>query len=341
MADEKDKAAVEAKLNEELTKATTPDEIRDVLLAQPRDEKGQFAAKPVAAAPVVVPPPVDPPEVTVFKDTFLIGGKEVEFTGDNPADILKQFKAAQQAYEMAKQPEPKKEEVKPAGPTKEELAALQLKAATGDAEAMSEYMVKSGALDRYLEAKGIKPAEIQQVLQERASEKVAKDWDGAVKDFLADSDWPGGSQNEELLKYKLAELKDEKGQPLAYAPSKASLQKAYEALKEEKMLFAAEEKTTEEKKTIAGVSVGSGTDKGTHSSSAGGPTATKRAPTGSTAFGTSQESGTRRASPTTPQVPTITDDMTPQQIMEAWKQQVVAEGKSPDDALRTTYAGRA
>lgn len=333
MADEKDKAA-EVKLAEDLSKATSSDEIRDVLAAQPRDEKGQFAsAKPAAVAATTTTTAADPAkkddEPTVYKDTFLIGGKEVEFTGDDPTDILKQVKAAQSAYEMAKAPEPKKDEVKP-GPTKEELAALQLKAASGDAEAMSEYFVKSGKLDEWLKAQ----PEIQQVLQERASDKVAKEWDGAVKEFLAESKWPGGTQNEKLLKYKLAELKDEKGQPLAYTPSKASLMKAFEALEAEHMLFPAEEKQTDETKGTQPVTPP------TTTTTTETPVA-KRARTGSTAFGTSQEQSTRRTAPTTPKVPEITDDMTPQQIMQVFKDQATANGQSPDDVLRTTYAGRA
>lgn len=337
MADDKEKVAAEAKLNEDLSKANSSEEIRDIMAAQPRDEHGKFTTK---AAPVVTTMPIDPAkkedEPTVYKDTFLIGGKPVEFTGDDPTDILKQVKAAQSAYEMAKAPEPKKDDVKP-GPSKEELAALQLKAASGDAEAMSEYMVKSGVLDRYLESKGIKPAEIQQVLQERASDKVAKDWDGAVKEFLAESDWPGGTQNEKLLKYKLAELKDEQGQPLAYAPSKASLLKAYEALKEEKMLFAPEETKTDDTKP--------GTTPATPAATAATttqqpPTAT-RPRTGSTAFGTSQEQNTRRAAPNAQKVPEVKDDDPPTEVMRKWKEAVLANGQSPDDVLRTTYAGRA
>jgi hypothetical protein len=331
MPDDKDKdKQAEAKLTEDLSKVTTSEEIRDVLASQPRDEHGKFVSTKVEAKKEPEAAPITEP--TVYKDAFLLGGKEVEFSGDSPQDVLKQFKAAQQAYEMARTlVEPKKEEIKPAGPTKEELSALQLKAASGDAEAMSEYMVKSGALDRYLESKGIRPAEIQQVLQERASEKVVKDWDGAVKDFLSDSDWPGGTQNEKLLKYKLAELKDDSGQPLAYSPSKQSLQRAYEALKEEKMLFTPEPKTEEEKKTTSAV---------VPISQSKPSDAPKRGASGSTLFGTSQETGTRKVAPNTPKVPEISPDATPQEIMAAWKESVLASGQSPDDALRNTYSDR-
>jgi hypothetical protein len=318
-----------------LAEATSSDQIRDIVSAQPRDEKGKFVSTTAAPTTTTEKKDPDPNEPTVYKDTFLIGGKEVEFTGDSPADVLKQVKVAQQTWEMAKKPEPKVEPVKPAV-SAEELAALQLKASTGDLKAHEEYLVKSGFLDRYLESKGFKPDEYKQVLQERASDKVAKDWNGAVQDFLKDSDWPGGTQNEKLLKYKLAELKDDKGQPLAYSPSKDSLLKAYEALKAENMLFPREEQKPEEKKDAATAT----TTVKPATTAAGTPPVQKRAATGSTAFGTSQESGTRRTTPASKAVPQITDDMTPQQIMDAFKEASIAAGQSPDDALRATYAGR-
>lgn len=335
MADEKQIEKVEEQkfspeVEKKIGEATSSDEVRDIIAAQPRDDKGRFA--PVTAPVVKVEEEKKVDEPTVYKDTFLIGGKEVEFTGDNPADVLKQVKVAQQAYEMGRPKEEKKVEEK-TGPTKEELASLQLKAASGDAEAMSEYMVKSGALDRYLESKGIKPAEIQQVLQERASERVVKDWDGAVKDFLAESDWPGGTQNEKLLKYKLAELKDDKGQPLAYNPSKASLQAAYESLKAEGLLFAKEEAEPK-------AEVKTETTRTTATTAATTTTAPKRAATGSTAFGTSQESGVRRTTPATPKVPEIADNEDPREIMRKFNEAVIASGQSPNDVLRGSYSGK-
>lgn len=337
MADEKDKAAVEAKLNEELTKATTPDEIRDVLLAQPRDEKGQFAAKPVAVAPVVDPPKVDPPEVTVYKDTFLIGGKEVEFTGDSIADVLKQAKVALQGYEIGR---PKVEAPKPPAAkepfTPEELASLGLRMSTGDPAAIKEYVAKSGVIDDRLKELGFDPDRFKTIVADHDADGTTKLWGTATEDFIKDNpDWPGGQRNMKLLGQMMKEIRNEQGKSLAETPSKESLQKAYEALKADDLLWSREEEVARETKR------GKPPETTPAVAAPATPPTPKRAPTGSTAFGTSQESGTRRASPTTPQVPTITDDMTPQQIMEAWKQQVVAEGKSPDDALRTTYAGRA
>jgi hypothetical protein len=325
-------------VEKKISEATTSEEIRDLATTQPRDEKtGQFIAKDGTAPAAKVEPkteeakPADEP--TVVKDTFLIGGKPFEFTGDDAADILKQVKVAQQTWELAQKKEVV-EKPEPKGATPEELASLQLKIAAGDPNAMIEYMEKSGALDRYLEKKGIRPEEIKEVLESNASQKTVTAWDGAVKDFLAESDWPGGTQNEKLLKYKLAELKDDKGNPLAYSPSKASLQAAYESLKSENMLFAREEPSGETRQETA---------KPTGQAAATTTTvAPKKAPQGSTVFGTSQESGTRRAASTTAKnTPQIADTDTPQEIMAKFKEAALANGQSPDDLLRGSYSGKA
>ena len=315
----------ELKLTEDITKATSSDEIRE-LLSQPRDDAGKFVSTKAAEPEKKVEEAKEP---VVIKDTFLIGGKPVEFEADTTEHLLSQVKVAQQAWQMAQpKPEEKKPEPKPAF-TKEELAAISLKIAQGDPSAIEEFVTKSGMIDRVLEQRGFKPEEYKQVLAERASDKVAKDWDGAVKDFLAKSDWPGGTQNEKLLKYKLAELKDEAGQPLAYTPSAASLERAYESLKAENMLFAREE---EPEKKPATETAKVETTKAT-------TVPTKKA-TGSTMFGTSQESGVRK-SQTASKIPEITPEMTGEQIMAAWKSQVQASGQNPDDVLRQAYAGKA
>jgi len=58
-------------------------------------------------------------------------------------------------------------------------------------------------------------------------------WNIAVTAFLAESDWPGGKQNERTIKIKLRLLTDACGLPLAYTPCKENLQRAYQAMKDE------------------------------------------------------------------------------------------------------------
>ena len=329
LADEK----AAADLNEKVSKATSPDEVRD-LVVQARDEKGQFTTekKPAAttAAAATTPEEKKPEENQLFNDTFVIGGKEVEIVGADAADVLRQYKAAMTAYEIAKTPEVKKESAKPAA-TVEELAALGLRISQGDMKALEEYMEKSGTLDRYLEKKGIKVEEVKKVLDTQATTTIREKWDTEVKAFLAESDWPGGTQNEYILKTKLAQLKDANGQPLAYNPSKENLQRAYEAMKAEGLVFKAEaaantETPTEQHTTAAERAQAQTTT-----------TSEKKKPTSSSLLGTSGESSTRKVDPKNmaAKLPDITPEMDGRQIMEAFKNCAMANNLNPDDVLRS------
>jgi hypothetical protein len=106
--------------------------------------------------------------------------------------------------------------------------------------------------------------------------------------------------------YKLAEM------GLNTNPSASSLQKAYEALKSEGLLFQNSNPEEAPKKKQSGSSVfGLG----------GGNTATDKS-TKST------------------KTPEITDNMSPREILELFKQQTIAQGLSPDDVLRQQYNHR-
>jgi hypothetical protein len=330
MADEKEKAAA-AELEKKVGEASTSEEVRDLMI-QARDEQGKFTSekKPATAATTTTTETKDDAttttETTVFKDTFVIGGKEVEIVGADAADVLRQYKAAMTAYEIAKTPEVKKEPEKPKT-TPEELAALGLRVAQGDMKAFDEYMEKSGTLDRYLEKKGIKVEEVKKVLETQATTTIKEKWDTEVKAFLADSDWPGGTQNEYILKTKLAQLKDANGQPLAYNPSKENLQKAYEAMKAEGLVFKVDppantETTSTEQRTTA------------YERSQAQPTTEKKKATSSTLLGTSGETSTRKTDPKAGKLPEITPDMTGPEIMELFKKAAIAAGQNPDEVLR-------
>ena len=327
MADEKEKAAA-VELEKKVSEATSSDEVRD-LMTQARDAEGKFTAEKVPAKKEEAKTEEAKTEeaATAFKDTFVIGGKEVEIVGADAADVLRQYKAAMTAYEIAKTPEVKKEPEKPKT-TPEELAALGLRVAQGDMKAFDEYMEKSGTLDRYLEKKGIKVEEVKQVLETQATTTIKEKWDTEVKAFLADSDWPGGTQNEYILKTKLAQLKDANGQPLAYNPSKENLQKAYEAMKTEGLVFKVDppantETTTTEQRTTA------------YERSQNQPVITeKKKATSSTLLGTSGETSTRKTDPKAGKLPEITPDMSGAEIMELFKKAALAAGQNPDEVLR-------
>jgi len=327
-AAEKEKQAA-AELEKKVGEAGSSEEVRDLMI-QARDDKGQFTAekKPAAAAAVKTDEEKKADEVAVYTHKAMIGGKEVEFIGADAADVLRQVTAAMTAYDIAKTPaEVKKDPPKPAV-TPEELTALGLRISQGDMKAMEEYLEKSGTLDRYLEKKGIKVDEVKKVLDTQATASVREKWDTEVKAFLAESDWPGGTQNEYILKTKLAQLKDANGQPLAYNPSKENLQRAYEAMKTEGLVFKVEAnantETAPEQQRAAAAS-GTSQEQST----------AKKKPTSSTLLGTSGESTTRKTeTKATAKLPEITPEMSGREIMEAFKNYAIANNLNPDDVLR-------
>jgi hypothetical protein len=162
---------------------------------------------------------------------------------------------------------------------------------------------KSGTLDTYLEKRGIKVEALKEVLDEKISTKQNDAWTTAVTEFLKSSDWPGGEQNERIMKYKLAELN-------LVDPTVDSLEKAYNAMKVDKLVFQNE---TKEEPT---------------------PVATKKKLSGSSVFGIGGGSSVASAVKTKESVPEITADMSPREIMEAFKASAQAQGLNPDDVAR-------
>jgi hypothetical protein len=261
-----------------------------------RDAKGRFAAQePAEEKPEVK---AEPDEVTVYTDSFVIGGKTYNFEGDSPADINRQVKAAIAAHEHATAP---KVEAKPEVKS-DDLVAMQLDVFAGKIS-MEDYLVKSGAIDKYLKSKGLQVDELKTLVDEKKSTKEVNAWQNATNEFLSldGNDWPGGEQNLKVLGYKLAEL------GLKDSPSTDSLQKAYAAMKADKLVFAVEapEAAPQKKKLQA-----SGT------------------------FGVGSGNQGRKPTTATAAVPKITDDMSPREIMEAYKAAAQAQGMHPDDYLK-------
>lgn len=325
---------------EKAMETASTDEIRELVRAEAekqgfaRDEQGRFAS-PVAATPTAgteakaasAENKTDD-EDAGFTDTFVIGGKEVEIHGADSADVLRQYKAAVGAYEIGRE-STKTAEVKaeePKGLTPDQKVALDLDYKNGRISA-DEYLEKTGAIDRYLESKGVKVDELKDVVEERKGKKEADAWENATNEFLASSEWPGGTTNQKLMGYKLIEL------GLNNTPTAASFQKAYEALKEDGILV------TPTPEHIAEVKAREAAQPTTKVQPTAVAPVVKKKATGSTVFGTSQESGVRKTKPTTATTPTITDKMSPKEIMDAYKEAALAQGLNPDEIL--AQAGKA
>ena len=307
---------------------TSVEEIREMVAAEAakqgfvvaRNNKGQF--QPAEQTPVI-PKPVVPPadeeeKPVVYEDDFVIGGKSYHFEGESPGDINRQVRAALSAHENAiKPPEQKADPAADEKKRKDELLTMQLDVMSGKMS-IDDYIVKSGAVEKYLQSKGLSTDELKEATQERKSNKEVNAWEAASEAFkaLEGNDWPGGEQNLKLIGYKLAEMN------LNNSPSVESLQKAYDSMKADGIVFPvvppAQEEATEPKpeparKKLAASAPGFGI---------GGKPIT---PAKTEAAG----------------IPVITDSMSPREIMESFKAAAVAQGRHPDDILKESYAARA
>jgi hypothetical protein len=307
---------VELEVNDDMTKAleaaVSPEEIKQIIAQEaakqniviPRDNKGRFV--PVAEKKETAPADKKDDETFVYSDDFSIGGKDYHFEGDSPADINRQVKAAIAAHENATKPvQQQTATVDGAKAKQDELLALQLDVMSGKIT-MDEYIVKSGAVDKYLQSKGINTSELKELVDEKKNAKEVGSWEAATAEFLKleGNDWPGGDQNLKVMGYKLAEL------GLNGKPSADSLQKAYDAMKADNMVFAVAPPAEEPK--------------------------LKKKAASSSAFGVSGGDSRRDAAQvhTSAVVPTITPDMSPRDIMEAFKAAAQAQGIHPDELIR-------
>lgn len=292
-----------------LDAATTSEQIRSIMLeeaakqgfiASPKTE----ASKAVDTVPVVIPK--TPEDITVYEDDFVIGGHNYHFEGDSPADINRQVKAAMAAHEAATA-KPVDSEAAPKA--QDDLIAMQLDVQSGRMS-IDEYIVKSGAVDKYLQSKGIKVDDLKEVVTEKRTNKEMASWKSATDKFLSQegNDWPGGEQNMKVLGYHLASLN------LTGKPSVESLQKAYDAMKKDNMVFPVTPVTP-----------------------APATPAPKKKLSSSATFGVGTGSNDASKPAITPNtgLPKITDDMSPRDIMEAYKAAVIAGGGHPDDYLRS------
>jgi hypothetical protein len=82
-----------------------------------------------------------------------------------------------------------------------ERVELELQFKRGTISA-SEYIEKSGVLDTYLQSRGVSVEDLQEVTQQRGSERFERSWADATSAFLngpEGADWPGGDANRDTL----------------------------------------------------------------------------------------------------------------------------------------------
>ena len=92
-------------------------------------------------------------------------------------------------------------------------------------------------VEHYLQSRGIDPAALQKI----TTQAYQENWNAAVQDFLASSDWPGSEANMRRLGDKLIEM------GATDKPSVETLQRAYAELKKNNQLVENEEVAREKK----------------------------------------------------------------------------------------------
>jgi len=320
MADEQKNLPLSAEISAEISSASSTDEIQAAL------SKAREAQPPEPAKPE--PPAKTAPEL--YTDTFTIGGREVEISGPDPADVLRQFKAAVTAFELGRSQQPAPKLEAPAK-TSEEIQAekfeLESNFRLGKISA-KEYLEKSGAVDDYFKERGIDPQGIKELLEERKGARQVKSWEQATTEFTskfsqAGTPWPGGPRVLDLMGKTLIEL------GLGDKPAPESLQQAYDHLTAKgwdlieigrEDAAAREGDEPQPKKPIPPPA----------------PPPKKRLGA-SGLFNVSGNAGGKEIGKQAPVAPKIEPDDSPETIVEKWKAATIAAGRNPDDALRETY----
>lgn len=306
-----------ADISAAIDKATSTDEISAILNAQPSEQ---------VAAPID-PSPSPKPAPEVYSDKFIIGGKEVEISGADPADVLRQYKASVQAYTIGRdEAQAKAEPVKVK--TAEEIQAdkfeLESDFRLGKISA-KDYIKRSGAVDEILAEQGIDPQGIKALLEKEQGREKVQSWEEATTEFTSNfgksgSQWPGGPRVLDLMGKTLIEL------GLSDQPSPSSLQKCYDHLtskgwdlmrlgQEDAEASRPRETPTPPQKKKAG---------------------------GSALFNVSGGGGGERDVTKSVNLPRIEDFDSPEVVIQKFKEAAIAQGRNPDEVLRETYgAGRA
>jgi hypothetical protein len=294
-----------------------------------------------------------------FERTVIIGGREFKFEA---ATELELERSINNAYAVAYALQPAEQDIHAAAPepvpTAEEVAAkaaaeaeakaeLELKFKRGDITA-AEYIEQSGAVDSYLATKGISVDRLKSVVESNDAVKEQQSWAEATEAFKTGpgADWPGGDKNLHRIGLYIQAL------DLMNADDKvAALAQAYNAMKEANDVepFTPAASTTQD--AAAQAAAKAAADKATADAAAAAArtaatvrTAASAMPAASSLWGASSGVGAGASSGAQPtkgadQI-AVPANVSPEEIMDAWKKATLAAGKNPDDAFREQYGAR-
>jgi hypothetical protein len=361
----------EVTMTDELAKAiqdaVTAADVKSLLLAAAEKEvatAAQLAADQKAAEDAAVAKAKEDAEAQAattqsFKRVENIGGVDMEFDGSSEAEVDRLVLNAYKVAYNVRQPEREiVTVVDPAAQAAAEAAAAE-QAATDKAElerrfrlneiSAAEYIQQSGAMKQYLENEGISIDALKETVNANQGKIIEQSWAQAGEAFRnspAGADWPGGTRNQELIGMKIAALGLEDAEDKV-----AALARAYQELKSAGTLFP----LTVEEQIAAGIRVPqpavvpdpaavaarAATEAAAeHAAATRAAAAAKVQSMSSSIFGAS--SGTSGAPVISPAVveakKIIPPDATPAEILQAWKEEQIKAGISPDVAFKEQYS---
>jgi len=342
-------------VNEELTKAVTaavdPEQIRAAILAEAAKQTGASndaaAAAKAAEDKAAADKATAEKTATGFSRIEVINGKEFLFESDSEIDLERQIGNAYKVLQ-AVQPTPAARAEAPvvvdpaiAAKAAEDEAArkaeLELQYKRGEISTL-DYLEQSGAVDSYLEKKGIPLGKLKEVVDQNEVRAEAQSWEEATKQFYAtpaSAGWPGGDKNVKQIGMIIASRPE-----LMNATDKvAALAQAYAYMRTEGLLF------TNEAAVVAPAAAAEPVVPVVAAAAPAvpvvAPVAPKAPATSSSLFGVSSgASGTpaAHAAPTASSL--VPADATPAEIIDAWKKDLIAKGQDPNAAFVEKFAAR-
>jgi len=358
--------------------ATNPADIRAAIIAEAakrRDAAADTAAADAAAAAKTAEDAAKvaadaeaakvaaaaAPAAEGFIRTETIGGKELTFSAGSELELERMVNNAfKVAYALqdpgASAPDPAREAAAAAAAAQAEVdraaakADLELKFKRGDISAQ-DYIEQSGAIKDYLEKQGIPLDELRESVEKNRSRGFEQSWEEATQEFLkgpGSQDWPGGEANREIIGMKIAALGlvDAEDKVAALAQAWASMKSTGAYVRTEAAAAAAPAAAADAAKTAADAAKAAAdaaaatTAAATAAVAAAAATPARTAPTSSSLFGASSGPGgagtaERAAAASKVEIP---KDASPQEILEAWKQEQIKKGIDPNAAFRETFS---
>jgi len=361
-------------MNDEINKAVRdaldPADIRAAIIAE-AEKQGLASAEAVAAqaaadkvaADAAAAEAAHAAEIKEYTRTEVIGGQEFNFSASTEIELERMVNNAYRVAYAVQKPEAPATVVDPAiaaaAAQKEteaqaaHKAELELKFRSGDITA-AEYIEQSGALvtamNSYLESQGVSLDAIKKTVAKTEETAESQSWADAVETFKnspAGMDWPGGEKNLDIIGTKVIALGLESSEDKV-----AALAQAYAEMKRTGTIFSREAETpipNTAERIAAEMVAKTAADKLANDAAIAARAAAavhaspRAASTSSSLFG--QSSGvssvpakTAADAEATVEVP---KELSPAEIMDAWKKSVIAQGGNPDAALHSTFSGRA